>query len=97
MALSAYLVSYDISDAARWRKVYRVMTGAGERVQYSVFRCVLSELAREELITRLDAIIHHEEDQVLLVDLGPEKGRGASCFVSLGRKYVVEERKAIIV
>ena len=62
------LISYDIRDPARWRKVYKLIRGFGERVQYSVFRCRLSqrELAqlRWELEKRLDAV-----DSLLVVGL----------------------------
>jgi len=32
-------------------------------------------------------VIHSSEDQVLLVDVGPNEGRGAEVFESLGRVY----------
>ena len=48
-----YIFSYDIRDAKRWRQVYRIVRGYGERLQYSLFRCRLTraqmEQARHEL------------------------------------------------
>jgi CRISPR-associated protein Cas2 len=96
MAQTVYLVSYDISDPERLRRVFKVMKGAGQHVQYSVFRCVLGDRAKEELLDALYAVIEGAEDQVLFVNLGPDDGRGASCIASLGRPYVAEERKAKI-
>lgn len=64
------LVCYDIRDPARWRNVYRIVRGAGTRVQYSIFRCRLDdrELAklRWELAKVMDAV-----DSLLVVDLCP--------------------------
>ena len=97
MAQTVYLVSYDICDATRLRKVFKIMKGAGEHVQYSVFRCVLSDRAKEELVDALDTVIDRGEDQVLFVDLGPDEGRAAACIASLGRPYRPPERKALIV
>lgn len=96
MAQTVYVVSYDISDPDRLRKVFKIMKGAGEHVQYSVFRCVLSDRAREELATKLDAVLHHDDDQVLFIDLGPEDGRAATAFSHLGRPYKPQPRKALI-
>ncbi|PJF46320.1 MAG: CRISPR-associated endonuclease Cas2, partial [Candidatus Thermofonsia Clade 3 bacterium] len=36
-----YIVTYDIADDRRWRKVFKLMYGYGDRLQYSVFRCAL--------------------------------------------------------
>jgi len=94
---TVYLVTYDIADPDRLRKVFKVMKGAGEHVQFSVFRCVLSDRAREELIDALERVIERAEDQVLLVDLGPEDGRAASCIRALGTPYQPPARKALIV
>jgi len=90
-----WLVCYDVSDPARLRKVYRTLRGWGEWVQLSIFRCELSEREKVRLRGELDEVIHHDEDQVLFVDLGPAEGRGASAIESLGR--VLEERKRLLV
>ena len=97
MPQTVYLVPYDIADPDRLRKVFKVMKGAGEHVQFSVFRCVLSDRAREELVDALERVIERAEDQVLLVDLGPEDGRAAVCITPLGKPYQPPARKALIV
>lgn len=92
-----YIVSYDICDPARLRQVGRIVQGYGERIQYSVFRC---ELSGAELVTlRVDLAdeIHHTEDQVLFIDLGPVDGRGGNVISALGRAYVEPDRSAVIV
>jgi CRISPR-associated protein Cas2 len=94
---SLYLVCYDISDAKRLRKVFKTMRGFGDHLQYSVFRCDLSPRERAEMVTVIDAIIDHADDQVLVVDLGPPDGRASECFFSLGRPYTAPERHAVVV
>ncbi|MCY4239233.1 MAG: CRISPR-associated endonuclease Cas2 [Rhodospirillaceae bacterium] len=37
-----YIVTYDISDTRRWRRVFKTMHGFGEWLQFSVFQCRLS-------------------------------------------------------
>lgn len=43
------VVSYDISDDKRRRKVAEIMEGYGYRVQYSVFECNLTKKQMKEL------------------------------------------------
>ena len=93
----AFLVSYDIADPRRLRKVYRVLRGYGDAVQLSVFRCELDRRELVELRRDLAAVVHTGEDQVLFADLGPAEGRGATCIRSLGRPYAPPERVAIVV
>jgi CRISPR-associated protein Cas2 len=65
-----YIVTYDISDPKRWRRIFRLMHGYGEWLQLSVFQCRLSRKQQAELISLLDGMIHHTEDHVMLLDLG---------------------------
>ncbi len=92
-----YIVAYDISDPKRLRKVYKLMKGYGEHVQFSVFRCELTHRALVELRSRLGDIIHFGEDQVLFVDVGPEDGRASTSISALGRAYKPPERCAVVV
>lgn len=94
---TCYFVTYDISDDRRWRQVYRILRGAGDHVQYSVFRCELSDRERVQLMADLDAVIDHVSDQVLFIDVGPPDGRAADCVSALGRAFTVPSRRAIIV
>jgi len=81
-----YLVSYDICDKKRLRTVFKKMNGYGDAVQLSVFSCELSDKERELMIGVLDAIIHHDQDQVMIVDLGPVDGLERTRIKVLGRK-----------
>lgn len=92
-----YFVVYDIADAKRWRSVFRTMRGYGEWVQLSVFQCRLSRVRHAELISDLDRIIHHDEDHIVLMDIGPAD-KVEPKVVSLGkRSYTPVAREPIIV
>ena len=83
-APKVYLVCYDIANEKRLPKVYKVMRGYGEPLQYSVFRCVLSDLQLAQLKDRLVSIIMPTEDQVLFVPLGSSDSKTAWRAFSLG-------------
>lgn len=68
--LTVWLVAYDITDDARLRRVYQTLRGYGDHLQYSLFRCVISDRQLATLKDRLGEIILHTEDQVLFVPLG---------------------------
>lgn len=91
-----YVVTYDIADPKRLRRVFRTLRGYGDHLQLSVFRCELNRRELVELRTKLAAAIHAADDQVLLVDIGPAEGRAVSCIKSLGRGYTHPEVHAII-
>ena len=92
-----YIVAYDIADDRRWRAVYKIMRGHGDRVQYSVFRCDLAATEKALFMQALIPLLDHSEDQVLFIDIGPADGRGADCIESIGQPYVAPQRGPIIV
>lgn len=92
-----YLVAYDVSDPKRLRQTHKKMTGFGDPVQYSVFICELSSKERVLLEEALTAIIHHQEDQILIVNLGPIDGRGSASLKALGRQVLPAQREVVIV
>jgi CRISPR-associated protein Cas2 len=92
-----YIVTYDVSDPKRLRKVFKTLKGYGDHLQLSVFRCELNHRELVELRARLGGIIHHDQDQVLFVDVGPEEGRGNTSISALGRAYHQPERCAVVV
>ena len=92
-----FIVSYDIADSKRLRRVYRLMRGWGDHIQLSVFRCELNTRELVELRSSLVRVIHHTEDQVLFVDVGPVEGRGSTSIRSIGKVYSAPERCAMVV
>lgn len=80
-----YLVSYDISDPRRLRAVFKMLKGYGEHLQYSVFRCDLTRGHRERMLGELEVLIHHRDDRVMIVDLGPTGDTTDGRFRFLGR------------
>lgn len=91
-----YIVTYDIADQKRWRRVFRLMNGYGEWLQLSVFQCRLGPQRHAELIALLDGIIHHTEDHVVLMDLG-HADRVEPRVTSLGKDFQAIRREAIII
>ena len=85
---STYIVCYDICDDKRLRKVAEICCDFGVRLQYSVFECDLNAAERVRLETKLGEVLHHDEDQVLLIDLGSAEGRGERVITALGKQYV---------
>ena len=92
-----YIVTYDICDDSRWRKVFKIMHGHGDHLKYSVFRCMLSDLERIGLLEKLSKVIKHDTDQVLMFPLGPVDGLDALRVVAIGLPLAPMHRGAIIV
>jgi len=91
-----YIVSYDISDNRRWRKVYKTMQGFGEWLQFSVFQCRLSGRRRAELETELRKLIKTEQDHALVIDIGPSDKTNV-VVTSIGKSFSAIEREAIVI
>ena len=94
---TTYLVTYDISDSKRLARVYKAMRGFGDHLQYSVFECQLTRMDLVRCQHALGKIIHHKDDQVLFVDLGPAEGRGDRVIIALGRPYSSIDSPCIVV
>jgi CRISPR-associated protein Cas2 len=93
-----YLVAYDVSDPKRLKRIHKAMFGYGDPVQYSVFRCDLSDVELTLMKDAIGAIIHHAEDRVMIVDIGPVDGRAAVAFQFLGvTRAPAPESGAVIV
>jgi CRISPR-associated protein Cas2 len=83
-----YIVTYDIRDDKRLRKVFKTCKAYGNHLQYSVFECDLDPAERIEMEDALKKIIHHNEDQILYIDLGPAAFRGERTITALGQTYI---------
>jgi CRISPR-associated protein Cas2 len=94
---SSYIVSYDISEPRRLKKVHKAMVGFGQHIQYSVFRCDFSDVDKVRMKARIGALINHKEDQVLIIDLGPTDGRARNCIEHMGKPYYPRAFEATVV
>lgn len=65
-----YLLAYDIADDKRRDKVFNILSGSGDHVQFSVFICALNDRERADLIGRLGAEINHKDDQIIVLNMG---------------------------
>lgn len=92
-----YLITYDITDDGRRNRVCQCLKGWGDHIQYSVFSCELSPHQLVLLRNELHDTINHDEDQILLFELGPVGGRGDHCVVAIGVPYGTIGRRAFIV
>jgi len=93
-----YLVTYDVSDAKRLRKVFRALHGFGNAVQYSVFLCDLSDVEWQAMYEKLSGLMHLKEDRALIVDLGEVDSVRSSALETIGRQFesIPEEFRAAI-
>lgn len=91
-----FIVTYDIADRKRWRRVLTIVEGYGDRLQLSVFQCRLTARRRIELAARLEAVIRADRDSVLFLDLGPADNVTPR-VESLGRPFEVIRRKAHVI
>lgn len=67
-----YLICYDIREPKRWRKCYKTLNGYGERIQYSVFKCELTDKKLAELRWKLVKAMS-KEDSLLIAPIHPEE------------------------
>lgn len=79
------LVAYDVSTETpagrrRLRRVAKVCEGYGQRVQQSVFECVVDGVRREELMNRLLEEIDQAEDSLRVYHLLEPRSRFTQVF-----------------
>jgi CRISPR-associated protein Cas2 len=92
-----YIVTYDICEDKRLRSVFKIMNGYGDHMQYSVFRCDLSDQEKIGLMEKLHKVLKHDEDQVLFFPLGPSGGEREKAIHAMGRSYIPIEGGPVIV
>jgi len=92
-----YIVTYDICNDKRLRKVFRLCKGYGEHLQYSVFECDLTEMEKAEMESRLKEVMNLKEDQVLFIDLGPAAFRSERTITALGQNYTKVDAPCFVV
>ncbi|MDV6029421.1 MAG: CRISPR-associated endonuclease Cas2 [Phycisphaera sp. RhM] len=93
----SYLITYDIRDDKRLRRVYKTMRNWGDHLQYSVFECQLSDEELAQLRGDLGEIINHAHDQILIIYLGPAANRGERAIQAIGQPYIQVDSPCYIV
>lgn len=92
-----FLVSYDIPDDRRRARIFKLLHGWGERVQYSVFCCQLNPREQHTLLDELKSRMNNDEDQTLFVDAGPVEGERPVPEISyVGKVWRPEQRTQIV-
>lgn len=79
------LIAYDVSQDGlkgqrRLRRVARICTAYGQRVQYSVFECDVTRAQMEELESRLNKEIDPKKDSLRVYVLSSDRDRVVHVF-----------------
>lgn len=90
-----YLVAYDIANPERLRQVHRTVRAYGDRLQYSVYRCSLTEKGLVLLKAQLEEVMNLREDKTMFICLGPT-GANTVKIKTLGVPFTQEEAGTIL-
>lgn len=91
-----YVISYDIGNPKRWRRVFKTMHGYGEWLQLSVFQCRLGRIRALQLEAALHELVNPKEDHILILDLGPAENVRPKVH-SIGKTFEAVARESVIV
>lgn len=80
---SWHLVCYDVRDPERWRKLCKIVKGYGQRIQYSIFRCRMTERTMQKLYWEAMQVLDSSDDFLII----------PICNQCAGRIPKVNERK----
>lgn len=93
------LVTYDVQTETpagqkRLRKVARLCLDHGQRVQNSVFECVLNEMQLAELKSKLENVIDATNDSIRIYYLNKNENRRVE---TLGRNEAIDVEGVLMV
>jgi CRISPR-associated protein Cas2 len=91
-----YLCTYDVAEDKRRSKLFELLKDHGEHVQFSVFLCSLTATEVKRLGSTASEIIHHDEDQLLVIDIGPDQVDWTSSLACHGKTWSPTVRSQII-
>ncbi len=91
-----YIISYDVSNQRRWRRLFKMLHGYGQWLQLSVFQCRLGKMRMLQLEASVGEIVNHREDHVLILDLGPAENVTPHVR-SIGKSFEPIQRNPVIV
>lgn len=92
-----FIVSYDVADQKRLRTVFNLMKGYGDHLQLSVFICELSLKEKAILLWRLEEIINHNEDSIIIAGIGSAESNTHKKLEFIGTHKIISDRRAVIV
>lgn len=73
------------------------MNGHGEWWQFSVFFCVLKEIDRVRMQSRLEEVMNLREDQCVIIDLGPSEDAAREAATVLGSSLPKAETGVVVI
>ena len=94
-----YLLTYDVADDKRRTTLFEALKDVGEHLQFSVFLAELSRVELETLRGFVRSVIHHDADQLLIVDLGPADARRGGLpddIEAIGKTYDPRPRVLVV-
>lgn len=94
---TTYIVTYDIANDKRLKRIFKICRNYGDHLQFSVFQCDLNSSELSRLEADINSTINTKEDQVLFISLGPAEGRGDRVIRALGQPYVKMDSPCYIV
>ena len=94
--LCTYDVASDKEGDKRRAKLFELLLNHGEHVQFSVFLCVLTRSEHVQLNATAEAILHREQDQLLIIDLGPDRVDWTTGLNCIGKKWTPQVRSRIV-
>lgn len=97
MSRTNYIVTYDIRDPKRLRRVFKACKDYGLHLQLSVFECDLTAAEKIDFESRLRGLIKPDEDQILFIGLGPSESRGERVITAIGQSYIRIDQPCYVV
>ena len=97
MSRTNYIVTYDIRDPKRLRRVFKACKDYGLHLQLSVFECDHTAAEKIDFESRLRGLIKSDEDQILFIGLGPSESRGERVITAIGQSYIRIDQPCYVV
>lgn len=91
-----YVCTYDVANDKRRNRLFDLLMDHGEHVQFSVFLCSLTLTEMKRLSSTANEIIHRDEDQLLVIDIGPDVIDWTSNLACLGKTWSPTVRSQIV-
>ena len=90
-----YLCTYDVADDKRRTKLFEALKDRGEHLQFSVFLCELNAAEHAELVALSRELVHCEEDQLIILDIGAVTMDLSQNLDCIGKEWTPQVRSHI--